>query len=131
MCFDLQTEPFSKFPLLSDIRDPFEQRKYATLPGARSERCFGFVDSRPRPESGYPDGECSDGIELYRHPEAVIRDSDKTVRKVVRMWRFGVRPEQFTIAEYTGLSAYVIECFDHCRDAQMRERYRRKIRGKG
>ena len=109
-----------------DISDPYELNKYGCWPNKPATKFFGHVDSRPKPDSGFPNGEEARGIILYNHPEALERDTSKGVRKILHMWRYGIRPSNFTLTEYRTLTNYELELFEVCRQVTAREKYRRK-----
>lgn len=125
ICYDPTMEPFSKFPPLSSLDPITEWSIYGAWPGQRSGKTFGYVDKRPSPDGGYPRDETPQGLPIYRHPEAIFRDADSDIKRVIRMWRNHVRPEGFTLNEYKRLSNFVLEAFNACRVIQSREDYRR------
>lgn len=124
ICYDPTVPPFSHFPALSDL-DPKDWSIYGAWPGEESERAFGYIDKRPRPDEGYPANETPEGLPLYRHPEAIFRDADPDIKRVLRMWARQIRPETFTLAEYRRMSNFLVEAFGACRIIQAREDYRR------
>jgi hypothetical protein len=75
-----------------------EQKKYGMRPGEHGRRLdgkraiFGYVDPRPMPRGGYPPGETIDGVEIDRHPEALLRDHPR-LWWIVHLWRSPVPRE--------------------------------------
>lgn len=106
------------------------------LPGANARSWFsGAWDQRPEFVATEQDVEDDDGyiretargIELRRHPEAVLRDSPR-LWDVVAMWRSGVERE-LTREQYAHLPNFEVECWMTLVSASNREMERRIKRG--
>lgn len=120
--------PFAGIPSLYALEkdnDASDLAKYGAN-GQRAPRPLGYVDPRPKPENDYPPGECSEGIELWIHPELMLDNTDPDVKEVARMWLFGVRAMVWSVSDYRQLSNYQLALFEIARATQLREEYRRK-----
>lgn len=107
-------------------------RSWGAFPGEDAPHPLGFVDQRPAPDEGY-DGrlETNRGVAIWRHPEAILRDSSPQFQRFFRRWQLGAYDKQKpSMGEYVQLNNYEAELLEAARMAYNRELRRREIERK-